>query len=192
MNDPNTIAAASTPVADHRSEPNELEVIDGGVTITVHKTDGCQEQVKVRQLPIRLLEEWGRSGDQAEIAELLCDKIDRHTLWHLRNARSTEIRLLELLRGAPFEQIGAVEERLAAVRTEIERHEDGAHWSDQLTQESIIEIIELGDRLNRPRLARWAETQAKTIGQKMKTLMESLSANSSSASQLSNTSNLSR
>jgi hypothetical protein len=54
----------------------DLEVILGGVTVVAKLRDASIEEVKVRQLPIRLLTtKWAQSlGDEAALVELYCDK----------------------------------------------------------------------------------------------------------------------
>lgn len=162
--------------------PNELDVLNGGVEITVTKIDGSSEQVKVRQLPMSLVGEWGRmQGDEAGLVDLLCDKRDRSLQWRVRNARALEIRLHELLRAAEFSQIEKIEKRLSDARTEITRLEQEEHWSDSLTEESIVEIRELGDRLNSKRFGRWATRTRESTGRVMKEaipMTASLSQNS--------------
>ncbi len=53
-----------------------LKIILGGVVVEALFRDGTKEEVKVRQLPIRLLaDQWARSqGDEAKLVELYCDK----------------------------------------------------------------------------------------------------------------------
>src|SRR4051812_35160459 len=97
------------------SEPTEVQVLNGGIEIDVVKIDGTSEKVKVRQLPISLIGEWGRNQageNEADLIELLCDKIDRTTAFHLQNERMTEMRVLQILQQAPLEQIEAIEKRL--------------------------------------------------------------------------------
>jgi hypothetical protein len=148
---------------------NELEVLNGGVEITVTKIDGSSEQVKVRQLPMSLVGEWGSmQGDEAGLIDLLCGKRDRALQWRVRNAHSLEMRLHELLRTAEVTQVDKIEKRLAEARAEITRLDQEGHWSDSLTEESIIEIRELGDRLNSKRFGRWATRTRESTGRVMK------------------------
>ena len=158
---------------------SEIEIIAGGVTITVRKIDGSQEQVKVRQLPMRLVPEWAAlQGQEADLVELLCDKQDRSAQWRLRNARMSEERLLQLLRNASAEQVPPINEQLRKLRAEIDEIEAGEHWSDGLTEESMVEILKLGEQLNRPRFGRWAKRRAEATGRMMKETQGSLSGNS--------------
>jgi hypothetical protein len=163
MTDENETANPNPP------EPNELEILNGGVEITVVKIDGSQEQVKVRQLPISLMGEWGRcQGDEAHLIELLCDRLDRTAFYHLTNARMTEMRVQSILQQASFAQIEAIEKRLIAIREEIARHESKPRWSDALTHESVAQIRELGERLNKKKFS----DQSKRMTASSKALLE--------------------
>jgi hypothetical protein len=96
------------------AEPNDLEILNGGIEITVVKIDGSQEQVKVRQLPMSLVSEWGSmQGDEAGLIDLLCGQRDRSFQWRLRNAQALELRLLDMLQRAEFSQLDNIEKRLA-------------------------------------------------------------------------------
>jgi hypothetical protein len=154
---------------EEKREPTGLEVLNGGIEITAVKIDGSQEQVKVRQLPISLVSEWGNmQGDEAGLTDLLCGKRDRSLQWRQRNAHALELRLLDMLQRAEFEQLDKIEKRLAEARAEVASLEEKEHWSDSLTEESIIEIRELGDRLNSKRFGRWATRTRESTGRVMK------------------------
>jgi len=58
------------------NEPTELQIILGGVHVEAKMRDGKTEEVKVRQLPTRLLlGKWTTlQGDEAGLVELYCDK----------------------------------------------------------------------------------------------------------------------
>lgn len=130
--------------------PSELEIINGGIELDVVKIDGGSERVKVLQLPISRIGEWGNcQGDEAYLIELLCDKLDRSTAHNLTNARLSEMRVQTILFQAPLEQIDAIEKRLAAIRTEIASMEAKTRWSDTVTHESAAQIREIGFRLNK-------------------------------------------
>lgn len=163
------IAAATEP------EKDQLTIINGRVEITAVKIDGSTEQVKVRQLPVRFRMDWGKlQSEEAELVELLCDKQNRNAAWNIRNKRAIEAQLLQLLGQAQFEQINLIEQRLDQTREALAKHESAEHWSDSLTDESIIKIIELGDRLNRSRFNQWTERMTKSIEPTMKSIIESL------------------
>jgi hypothetical protein len=56
----------------------KMETLTGGSTLTAHYTDGTCETVKVRQLPIRLLQSYLQTvDDECARLELLCDKPER-------------------------------------------------------------------------------------------------------------------
>lgn len=60
-----------------RAKPHHspMTIILGGVTHEAQMRDGSKEEVKVRQLPIRLIEKWATAqGDEAALVELYCDK----------------------------------------------------------------------------------------------------------------------
>jgi len=163
--------------------PSELQIINGGIEIDAVKIDGGSERVKVRQLPIALLGEWSKSqGDEAHLVELLCDKLDRTTVYHLANARMTEMRVLTILQQAPFAQIEEIEKRLIAIREEIARHEAKPRWSDTLTHETAAEIRTLGESLNKKKFAeqtKRTETASKALLEAMN-LSPSLTSSSPS------------
>ena len=171
--------SSASPAAEAAPEPTELQVLGGGVEITVTKIDQSSEAVKVRQLPWRDLPSFGSlQGDEAALAEFLCGKQRTGVTERLRNAHITEYRLTELIRQAEFEQIPAIEKELNRVRTEIEELEKNEHWSDSLTEESLVAILDLGMRLNEKRFGRWAERRKKHTGRMMKTATASVSAKS--------------
>ena len=144
--------SSPAPPENGGAEVTELQILNGGIEIEVVKIDGGQEKVKVRQLPISVLGEWGRNqGGEAEayLVELLCDKVDRTTVHHLQNALMIEMRVQQILMQAPVEQIEPIEKRLTAIREEIAKHQAKPRWSDTLTHESVAKIRELGERLNK-------------------------------------------
>lgn len=177
------------------AEPSELEIINGGIEIEAIKIDRSAEKVKVRQLPVSLLGEWGRnqgSENEAYLVELLCDKLDRGLDYNLRNARMTEMRVLQLLEQAPFEQIETIEKRLKAIRAEIEALENKPRWSDTLTDESVARIRDLGKLLNKKKFVAQMNRTMTDAKEMMETMTpapeQSASENSSSPSQPSGTS----
>lgn len=179
MTDQNETAEAAT------AEPSELQIINGGIEITVTKIDASSEKVKVRQLPISLIGQWGQnqgSEFEAYLVELLCDKIDSATVYHLQNARMIDIRVLQILQQAPFDQIDAIEKRLRAVREEIAKHEATTRWSDTLTHESVAQIREVGEQLNKKKYARQIERATKSSTAILETLPKSADQNSFSPS----------
>jgi hypothetical protein len=187
---PGNGGADPSAILDPPSSPpvSELTVLNGGIEIYAVKIDGGQEKVKVRQLPISLVGEWGRSqGDEAHLVELLCDKLDRTTSFHLQNARLIEMRLQMILQQAPFEQTEAIEKRLIAIREEIAKHEAKPRWSDTLTHETVAKIRELGELLNKKKFVE--QTNRTTTASKalleMMTPEKSPSPSSSSASPIS-------
>jgi ABC-type dipeptide/oligopeptide/nickel transport system ATPase component len=138
------------------AEPTELQILNGGIEINVVKIDGSSEKVKVRQLPISLIGEWGRNQggeNEAYLIELLCDRVDRTTAYHLQNQRMIEMRTMQILQQAPFEQMEPIEKRLVQVREMIAKHEAKERWSDTVTHESVARIRELGERLNKKKYA---------------------------------------
>lgn len=172
-------ADAETPAA---SPPTDFEIIDGGATIDIEMHDGTRDRVKVLLLTVRGLELLADLNLQSDIAEHYCGKRDKSAAWNLRNAYIAQDRLQQLLQNAEIDQIDAIEKKLASVRQEIEALEDRPKWADTLALESVIKIIETGERINRPRLRRWAMTQAVLTGAKRKMLNESISQSSSSSS----------
>lgn len=53
----------------------KMVTLVGGVEMTAQKLDGTTEAIKVRQLPVRLLQEYaGKIGNEADMVELFCDK----------------------------------------------------------------------------------------------------------------------
>jgi hypothetical protein len=137
------------------------QVINGGIEIEVQKINGSVEKVKVRQLPQRFIPDYGRLGDnESDLVELLCDKIDNSTGYHMRNAIIIEQRLLEIQKTAVLEQMPKIEERLQKVRTEIAALEKTAHWSDSLTEESMLLVIDFGKRLNQKKFLDWAKRRS--------------------------------
>jgi hypothetical protein len=160
----------------------ELQILNGGIEIDAVKIDGSQEKVKVRQLPPRLLGEWGNcQGDEAYLVELLCDKLDRSRDYHLVNARMTEMRVQMILQQADFKQIEAIETRLKAIRNEITALEAKPRWSDTLTYESVVEIREIGMRLNKKKLVEQTN-RTTTAAQELLEMMPQKSASPSSSS----------
>ncbi|MGI9171915.1 MAG: hypothetical protein ACR2F0_01215 [Chthoniobacterales bacterium] len=154
---------------DQPPELTELEIINGGVVITVVKTDGSQEQIKVRQLPIGDLPEYAQlHGDERALVELLAGKQDRSVVWKLRNARATEERFLALLANASFEQTAVLEKELVRVRGEIGGMESAERWADNLSEDSFVKILEEGERLNAKRFGRWAKRRREATGRMMK------------------------
>jgi hypothetical protein len=147
----------------------------GDAEITVHKIDGTEEEVKVRQLPVRLLEDWGRlQSQEGELVELLCGKQNGNAIWNIENERAVETRLLALLRQSPFDQIEFIEKRLIQTREAIAKHESAAHWSDSLTDESIFAIIDLGNQLNAKRFTAWAGRMSKSVNEATMPIIELL------------------
>lgn len=148
-------SSSSAPPENGGADPgavSELQVLNGGIEIDVVKIDGSSEKVKVRQLPISLIGEWGHNQgaeNEAYLVELLCDKVDRSRVYNLRNARMTEVRVMQILQQADFKQLADVERRLASLRDEIEALEAKERWSDTITDESAAAIRELGKRLNK-------------------------------------------
>ena len=54
---------------------NDLVIINGGVEITVMRLDGAEETVKVRQVPLRHMAQYGSAqGDEAKIIEVVTNK----------------------------------------------------------------------------------------------------------------------
>lgn len=170
------------------SPVTELQILNGGIEIEAIKIDGSSEKVKVRQLPIsnEQLGAWGRvQDDEAYLVELLCDRLDRTTAFHLQNARMVEMRVLQILQQAPFEQTEAIEKRLIAIREEIAKHEAKPRWSDTLTHESVAQIRELGERLNKKKFVDQTNrttTASKNLLATMTPPAKSPSESSSSAS----------
>jgi hypothetical protein len=184
MNDEKESATASP--ENGGAAPTELQVINGGIEIDAVKIDASSERVKVRQLPISLLGEWGRSqGDEAYLIELLCDKLDRTAFHHLTNARMTEVRVLQILQQADFKQIEQIEKRLIAIRDEIAKHEAKPRWSDTLTHETVAQIRELGERLNKKKFADQTTRTTNSAKALVEMMMPSASPTSSSVSRTS-------
>jgi len=167
-------APAAAPITD-------LQIIGGGIDIDAVKIDGTLEKVKVRQLPIALLGEWGNSQGQeneAYLIELLCDRVDRATSYHLTNARLAEMRVQSILFQAPIEQIEAIQKRLSAIREEIAQHEAKPRWSDTLTHETVERIREIGELLNKKKFS--SQTLRATASSKA--ILETMGASASSTS----------
>jgi hypothetical protein len=166
----------------------EPEILNGGIELDVVKIDGSSEKVKVRQLPISLIGEWGRNqgGDnEAYLIELLCDKVDRTTSFHLQNARMIEMRVMQILQQADFKQMEPIEIRLKAIREEIAALEGKPRWSDELTHESVAQIRELGERLNKKKYADRILRTAEGAKALLAALPKSLELSSPSRSQSS-------
>ncbi len=180
----------TAPAENAGADPTELQVLNGGIEIEVVKIDGSAEKVKVRQLPISLIGEWGRNQgaeNEAYLVELLCDKVDRATEYNLRNARLTEIRVLQILQQAEFKQMAAIELRLRGIRTEIARLEEkvAARWSDTITDESAAEIRDLGKRLNKKKFVAQTNRTATDAKELLETMSPKPPAGSDSPSSFS-------
>lgn len=145
---------------------NGFAVILGGVEIQVTYRNGSQERVKVRQLPIRQLREWSElTGDEASLAELYCDKLNREAIAQLRKLRGEELALMQLIqRAGDPQEVEKTSEQLAVVRAGIEKIERENRWDDDLVPESHDEIIRIGEQLNRPRFDRWIKDRQQSIG----------------------------
>jgi hypothetical protein len=177
--------------SDSDSGVTDAQILNGGIEIEVAKIDGSLEKVKVRQLPISIVGEWGhnQSGEnEAYLIELLCDKVDRATTFHLRNAQVAEMRVLQILQQAPFEQIEPIQKRLAAIRQEIAQHEAKPRWSDSLTHESAAAIREFGERLNKKKYVDQITRTANSAKTLLETLPKSPEPSSSSPSPASDAS----
>jgi hypothetical protein len=167
----------------------ELAVLNGGVEVDVEKIDGSLETVTVRQLPISLVGQWRDSqADEAFIVELLCDRFDKSTQHHLAHARMSELRVMQMLRSAPFDQLEPIEKRLQALRTEIAALEQKPRWSDSLKHESVARIRELGHRLNKKKAVDQIKRQTAAAKDLLAETNGSESSNSSSQSRESATS----
>ncbi len=143
-----------------------LAPVLGGIEITIKKRSGAEEKVKVRQLPVRLLNDWSMSiGDEATLVELYCDKIDKQREAELRKLGGEALALFQKLNsgqsGSDLEKISG---ELAMTRAKIDKLNSDARWDDELTPESHDEIVRLGYELNRPRFDRWLADRQNAIG----------------------------
>lgn len=150
--------------------PTEMEILNGGVLVEIIKSNGSVEQVKVRQLPIGDMPEYGGlQGNERALIELLCGKQNRALSIRLRNAHLTEERLQGLLATATLENTIAIEKEMKRVAEEIAKMQaEATDFADSLTEESFVKILEEGERLNLPRFGRWAERRKTSTGRFMK------------------------
>lgn len=178
----------SVPAVRDASGASEEEIIAGGVDYDAVKIDGTSEKVFVRQLPFSLIPEFGNlQGDEAALIELLCDKSDRSAVYHINNLRAAEYRVQQLMAKAAFEQIEAYEKRLISIRDQITAQEKKQRWSDSLTEEAGVKILELGARLNKKKFERWTKRRAQAAREMAKSAAASLQESSSSSSPASAT-----
>jgi hypothetical protein len=169
--------------------PDELQILNGGVELDVVKIDAGSERVKVRQLPIALVGQWGTNqNDEAFIVELLCDRIDKSTQHHLQHARMAEFRVLQMLQSAKLDEMGPIETRLQSLRTEIAALETKPRWSDTITHESAAQIRALGERLNKKKFVDQTKRNTSAAKNLLTEMSGSAAQNSSSPSQPSDTS----
>ncbi len=159
---------------------NAMTVILGGVEVEARLRDDTIEKVKVRQLPISLIDQWVTlQGDESSLVELYCDRRDNAIAGRLQLLRVQELRLLAILGNAEPEQFDGLDERLLRLRERIVELEEKPRWADQLLPESHTEILRIGEELNRPIFDRWARDRTRAIGQMKQSsalLEESLSA----------------
>lgn len=176
---PNTFGAAAS------DGPTDLEILKGGVEIDVVKIDKSSERVKVRILPYDKRQTYGDlmlNRDEASLAELLCGKSDRTSVFNLQNALGHEQRLLTLLRDTPPDKAGEVEQRLTKVREEISSLESKPRWANTLTEASMEEILSIGERLNAKNHARFVARREAAAGRMFNQVKESQEKSSSQSS----------
>jgi hypothetical protein len=160
------ITSQSSNSAPPSAAQNQYAVVLGCVEIEVTLRSGQREKVKVRQLPIRLLSDWSRlAGDEAGLAELYCDKADKKAGEQLRNLRTQDFGLVQLItKATDREEVQKHTDELAMIRNKIDALIAEASWDDQLTPDSHDEIIRIGNELNRPRFDRWIADRHAAIG----------------------------
>lgn len=170
------------------TEPTELEIINSGVEREIAMLDGTKETVKIRQVPFRSIGMWGdlaRSGDEAALVEFLCGKSDgaRAASMELHHKRAVEDQLLIALKNKTTpETIEAMEKALARVRGEIRKAEETISWDDNLTEDSHVLILDIGEKLNRPRFDRWAKRRAASIGRLLESVTKTIQSRKESSS----------
>jgi hypothetical protein len=148
------------------SPQDQFTVILGGVERKVKLRTGQEETVIIRQLPIRLLNEWSiKIGDEAGLAELYCDKVDKAAVEKLRALGVEVLGLLKLVQAASNPaDVQKASEQLAVIRSKSDTITRETSWDDTLTPEAHDEIIRIGWAINRPRFDRWIADRDNAIG----------------------------
>jgi hypothetical protein len=144
-----------------------LAIVLGAVEIEVEfRGDGSKEKVQVRQLPIRLLNDWSHMlGDEASLVELYCDKIDKVRRAQLLKLSGETLALMRLQQNCTNrDELDKITSELAMNRSEIEKLNELQRWDDKLTPASHDRIVKIGYELNRPRFDRWLQDRHNAIG----------------------------
>ena len=170
---------------ENPNEPSELEILAGGAEINALKIDKSIEKVKVRILDYDKLQSYGDltlNRDETSIAELLCGKSDHTNIYAMAGARAHEQRLLDLMRETPFEKQSEVETKLAKVHDEIAALDSRPRWGNTLTEESLGQVLQLGERLNAKRHGRFVARREAATGRMLNQVKASQDGNSSGRS----------
>lgn len=169
--------------AANTTGPTGLELVLGSAEIEAKFRDGKTEQVKVRSLPLKLIQRWGSlQGDEASLVEMYCGKLDATALFKERNLASQEAWLMQQLgKTEDVDEQAKLRERLDQVQAQILDLESRERWDDKLTPESHDEIFALGERINRPRYERWTENTRESAAQMREQLKKVAMLNGSSS-----------